>query len=117
MASSRKTLKPNDEISVKVAISDTAWTKEIANWVQYMEQIPSEDRNSSILIGRRCLNVPPGHDGNPMIKEPDGTKYFERIAVNRVKIRPGFCGTYPLTAESKTLVLKEDVNIEPVKYK
>lgn len=104
-------LKPNDEISVKVAISDMAWTREVANWMQYMEQIPPEDRTSSILIGRRYFHVPPGHDGSPMIKELDRPEYFQRIAANRVKIRPGFCGTYPLIAESKTLNLKEDINI------
>ncbi|KAL5107720.1 Frizzled-9 [Taenia crassiceps] len=71
---SKKLLRPNDEISAKVAISDIVWTKEIANWMQYLKQIPPEDRKSSILIGRRHFHVPPGHDGSPMIKEPDRTK-------------------------------------------
>ncbi|VDM33426.1 unnamed protein product [Hydatigera taeniaeformis] len=111
MTSSMKLLEPNDEISVKVAITGIPWTKEIANWLQCMEQIPPKDRNSSILIDHQYVQVPSGHDGSPMIREPDGPKYFQRIAANRIKIKPGFCGTYPLTAESKAIVLEENVNI------
>ncbi|CDS37147.1 usherin [Echinococcus multilocularis] len=114
MVGLRKPLKPNDEISVKVAISDIAWTKEIANWVQGMEQTPPEGCNSSILIGRRYLLVPPGHDGNPTIKEPDGTTYFQRITANRMKLKCEVLlkGNVRLSClDTKGIVLKEKIAI------